>query len=95
MRGGREGVTLAGMDPHESHLLEVKSGVLHTYDGEAHEVHGGAYLSPEGFLATSAELDRLRAHHADSHSNQGVVIVLGAALLGLAAGFWLGRRGDD
>lgn len=79
----------------DSHVLEVKSGVLHTYDGEAHEVQGGAYLSPEGFLATSAELDRLRRHHADFQSNAGPIIVLGAALLGLAAGFWLGRRDDD
>jgi hypothetical protein len=80
----------------DAHVLEVKSGVLHTYDGEAHQVHGGAYLSPEGFLATSAELDRLRAHHAEFHSSKGPVILLGAALLGLAAGFWLGRRsGDD
>ncbi len=86
------GVTCARMDPH---LLEVKSGVLHGWDGEAHEVHGGAYLSPEGVLATSTELSRLREHHAETRSNKGVVIVLGAALLGLAAGFWLGRRPRD
>jgi hypothetical protein len=83
------------MGLHDSHLLEVKSGVLHTFDGETHEVQGGAYLTPEGFLATSAELDRLRAHYAESQSNRGVVLVLGAALLGLAAGYWLGRRRDD
>lgn len=79
----------------EAHVLEVKSGKLETFDGESHEVHGGAYLSPEGFLATSAELDRLRAHHREFHSSKGPVLLLGAALLGLAAGFWLGRRGDD
>jgi hypothetical protein len=77
-----------------SQLLEVKSGVVVTFDGEQHEVHGGAYLSPEGYLAANAELEQLRQREAEGVPG---VVLLGAALLGLAAGYWLGRRGgaDD
>lgn len=79
----------------DTDLLEVKSGVLHTWDGEAHEVLGGAYLPPAAYLTTNSELERLRQHRAAHASMQGPVLVLGAALLGLAAGFWLGRRSSD
>lgn len=80
----------------DSHLLEVKTGVLHTFDGETHEVQGGAYLSPEGYLTTHAELEHMRAQRrAEAESNLVPVVVVGAALLGFAAGFWLGRRHDD
>ncbi|MEW5738796.1 MAG: hypothetical protein AB1938_07705 [Myxococcota bacterium] len=79
----------------EAHLLEVKDGVLNTFDGESHEVHGGAYLSPEGYLVTSAELERLRQHRAEHEKEKWTAIILGATLLGFAAGFWLGRRSDD
>lgn len=77
------------------HLLEVKDGVVHTFDGEEHQVHGGAYLTPEAYLSTSAELDRLRTHHVENNSSKGAVMVIGAALLGLAAGYWLGQRRRD
>ena len=77
-----------------SELLEVKTGVLHSYDGEPHEVEGGAYLSPEAYLRTSNELDKLRQREVESSLTMPA-LVFGAALLGLAAGFWLGRRGDD
>lgn len=75
--------------------VEVKKATLHTWEGATLEVEGGAYLSPEEVLATSTELERLRAHRADALSNKGPAIVLGAALLGLAFGFWLGRRSSD
>lgn len=75
----------------ESELLEVKKGVLHTFDGEPHDVEGGAYLSPEAYLRTLAELDKLRQRHVES-SIATPLLVLGAALLGVAAGYWLGRR---
>lgn len=75
-----------------SHFVEIRSGVLHTYDGEEIEVHGGAYLHPDGLLSTHAELEKLRNKEPPIPS---VPIILGAALLGLAAGFWLGRRSDD
>jgi hypothetical protein len=79
----------------ESHLLEVKDGVLNTFDGESHRVEGGAYLSPEAYLRTSAELERLRAYRAEHEREKWTAVVLGAALLGFAAGFVLGRRNDE
>ncbi len=69
-------------------LIEVATGVVHTPDGEAHEVVGGAYLSPEVYLTTSAELTALREREVAS----AIPLVLGAALIGLTLGFWLGRR---
>lgn len=78
----------------ESQPFEVKKGILHSYDGEPHEVEGGAYLSPEVYLRTTAELDKLRQRHVESSALMPA-LVFGAGLLGLAAGFWLGRRGDD
>ena len=79
------------MDPH---VLEVKSGVLHTFDGETLEVQGGAYLSPEGYLTTNAQLERIRRRQAAGETDLTPALVLRAALVGLAAGFWLGRRSD-
>lgn len=79
----------------ESQLLEVKKGVVQGYDGEPHEVEGGAYLTPEAYLRTTAELEQLRQRKLHDSSNLMPAMVFGAALLGLAAGFWLGRRGDD
>lgn len=76
-------------------LFEVKKGVVHSYDGEPHEVEGGAYLSPEAYLRTSAELEQLRRWKSADSSRTMPALVFSAALLGLAAGFWLGRRGDD
>ena len=62
--------------------------MVHTPDGEAHEVHGGAYLSPEVYLATNAELTSLREREVAST----VPLLLGAALIGLTIGFLIGRR---
>lgn len=78
----------------ETELLEVKKGTLHTFDGEPHEVEGGAYLSPQVYLRTHAELEKLRQRQVES-SLLMPALVLGAGLLGLAAGFWLGRRDDE
>jgi len=74
--------------------VEVKSAVVQTWEGESVEVEGGAYLPPEAFLATSAELDRLREKQQET-SNLVPTLMVGAALFGLAAGYWLGRRDDD
>lgn len=71
-----------------SNLLEVARGTLHTPDGVAHEVQGGAYLTPEVYLATHAELTALRAREVAST----VPLIIGAALVGLTFGFLLGRR---
>jgi hypothetical protein len=68
--------------------IEVATGVLHTPDGESLDVHGGAYLTPEVYLATHAELNALREREIAST----VPLVIGAALLGLGLGFWFGRR---
>jgi hypothetical protein len=75
-------------------LMEVKSAVVQTYEGEQVEVYGGAYLPPETVLATSAELTRLRESKQASSSVMPSLLV-GAAVMGLAVGFWLGRRDDD
>lgn len=77
----------------ESHPLEVKKATVHTWDGEPHEVEGGAYLSPEVWLRTNGELEKLRQRHVESSALMPA-LVLGAGLLGLAAGYWLGRRDD-
>ncbi len=79
----------------DTSVFEVKKGVLHSYDGEAHEVEGGAYLSPEAYLRTAGELESLRRRRLEESSAILVGMVFGSALLGLAAGYWLGRRGDD
>lgn len=79
----------------DSTLLEVKKGVLQSFDGEAHEVEGGAYLSPEAYLRTAGELEALRRRRLDESNSLLLGLVFGSALLGLAAGYWLGRRGED
>lgn len=76
-------------------VLEVKKGVLHSYDGEPHEVEGGAYLSPEAYLRTAAELEQLRERQLVENGKFITGLIFGSALLGLAAGYWLGRRSDD
>jgi hypothetical protein len=73
-------------------LLEVKSGVLHTFDGEAHQVHGGAYLTPEAYLHTTAELEQLRVRREAEASSGVPGLLLGVAVVGLVAGYWLGWR---
>jgi len=77
-----------------SQLLEVKSAVVHTWDGDAVEVHGGAYLPPEAFLTANAELERLRERAAERTNAMGVSLVLGGALLGFALGYQFARRRD-
>ena len=72
-------------------VLEVKTAVVKTWDDEEHEVHGGAYLSPEGYLTSSGDVERLRRQAEGT----AISLVIGAALIGLAAGYWLGRRGGD
>lgn len=76
----------------DSIMFEVKKGVLHSYDGEAHEVEGGAYLSPEVYLSTAAELEKLRQRQLLDSTALIAGLVCGSALLGIAAGFWLGGR---
>lgn len=76
--------------------IEIRDGVVHTFDGEAKQVAGGVYLTPSGYLARANELAELRAFKAETESIRWPVVVVGAALAGLAAGFWLGtRRRDD
>jgi len=74
-----------------SSLIEVATATLHTPDGEAIEVSGGAYLSPEVYLTTHAELEAFRAAEVAS----AVPLLLGVGLIGAAIGFWLGRRDGD
>lgn len=75
-------------------IVEVKNGVLSTFEDEQVEVKGGAYLSPEAWLSTEAELERLRASTAALEERSLLVpsLLAGAALLGAAVGFWFGRR---
>lgn len=81
----------------EEGLVEVAKGTVTTYEGASIEVLGGAYLSPEGVLRTTTELLRLRARAAEVDELPRVlpVVVCTAGLIGLALGYWLGRRGDD
>lgn len=81
-------------DEDQKSLLEVKTGVLNTFEGENYEVHGGVYLAPEAYLRMNSELVRLRERTVES-SVALPVVAIGAALLGLAAGYLLGSRSDD
>lgn len=76
-------------------VVEVKAAQVSTFDGETLEVQGGAYLSPEAWLSHDAELRRLRDEKAQSEVTSMLVpgLVVGAALLGAAVGYWLAR--DD
>lgn len=78
-------------------VVEVDRATVTTWDGESLEVHGGAWLSPEAVLRTTGELERLRRRAFEQDQVPKVIpaLVLGAGLVGLAVGFWLGRRGDD
>lgn len=83
--------------PRHGTVIEVEKATLRTFEGEELEVHGGVYLSPDAFLAESAEKERLKRHEAQLEERSSLVpaLVVGAALLGVAAGFWFGRRDDD
>lgn len=78
-------------------VVEVDHAKLTTYDGDSLEVQGGAWLSPEAVLRTTNELDRLRRRAAEQDAIPKVLpaVLVGAGLVGLAIGFWLGRRDDD
>jgi hypothetical protein len=78
----------------DENVLEVESAIVKTFDGDALEVRGGAYLSPEGVLRTTAELSRLRARVIDQDELPSLlpIIACSAGLAGLVFGYWLGRR---
>lgn len=78
-------------------VLEVDRATVTTYEGESLEVQGGAWLSPEAVLRTTSELERLRRRAIEQDQVPKLIpaLVLGAGLVGLAVGYWLGRRRDD
>ncbi len=78
----------------EENVVEVESAVVRTFDGEALEVRGGAYLTPEAVLRTTAELSRLRARviEQDQLPNLVPIVACSAGLAGVVLGYWLGRR---
>jgi hypothetical protein len=76
-------------------ILEVKSAVLHTFEGETRQVQGGVYLTPEGYLSQSNELATLRRQKREDDSLRWPMVAIGAALLGLAAGYWLAQDSED
>jgi hypothetical protein len=84
---------MLGLAMH-GNIVEVRSAVLNTFEDGKVEVRGGTYLSPEAWLTTEGELERLRAKNAELEEKSLLVpsLVLGAALLGGALGFWLARR---
>lgn len=80
----------------ETNLLEVATGTLTTPDGEKHQIQGGAYLTPEAYLHTQAELERLRQAQVDAAASRALpTLMVGAGIVGFALGFWLARSGDD
>ena len=76
-------------------VVEVKAAQVSTFDGETLDVQGGAYLSPEAWLSHDAELRRLRDEKAQNEVKSMLVpgLVVGAALVGVALGYWFAR--DD
>lgn len=81
--------------PHGS-VIEVERAVVKTFEGDEVEVHGGVYLSPDAYLASTAELQKLKREDAQLEAQSKLVpaLIVGAALLGVAAGYWFGRRDD-
>ncbi len=80
----------------ETNLLEVATGTLTTPDGEQHQIQGGAYLTPEAFLHTQAELEKLRQAQLDAAASRALpMLTIGAGLVGFAIGYWLARDSDD
>jgi hypothetical protein len=80
----------------ELELIEVSSGVVQTPEGESLQVQGGAYLPPDAFLRTHAELARLRQQQADAAASNALpMLVIGASVFGLAIGFWLGAKSSE
>ncbi|MFT3710338.1 MAG: hypothetical protein QM817_22170 [Archangium sp.] len=77
-------------------IVEVRSAVVRTYEGEKLEVEGGAWLSPEAWLSTEAELERLRAKKQDFDKTSMVVptLMVGAAILGAVVGYWIASDDD-
>jgi hypothetical protein len=88
-------VAYCGVAMHADQVLEVDSAVVRTFDGEPHEVHGGAYLTPEAYLRTTAALEQLHQRQLADRASTVPMLVVGAALLGLAAGYWFGGRSDE
>ncbi len=74
-------------------VVEVKEAVLNTFDGDRLEVSGGAYLSPEAYLASETQLQRLLDGQQKVEQRFALLsgLVVGAGILGFVAGFWLGR----
>ncbi len=80
----------------DAEAIEIRDGLVHTFDGEEKQIEGGVYLSPAGYLAQSNELATLRAYKDETQSVRWPLVAVGAALAGVAVGFWLGtRRRDD
>ena len=77
-----------------STVVEVESAVVKPFDGEPVEVHGGVYLSPEAFLSTASELERLRERAAEGDQLPRLlpVVACAAGLAGFAVGYWLANR---
>lgn len=77
-------------------IVEVKDAVVSTFEGEKLEVQGGAYLSPDAWLSTELELERLRAQKQELERKSLLVpgLVIGAALFGAAFGYWFAREDE-
>ena len=77
-------------------LIEVSTAVVKTPEGESLQVSGGAYLPPDVYLRTNAELERLRQKQADAAASNALpMLIVGASVFGLAIGFWLGSKSSE
>jgi hypothetical protein len=77
-------------------LIEVSTGEVKTPEGESLQIHGGAYLPPDVYLRTNAELARLRQKQAEAAASNALpMVIVGASLVGFAVGFWLGSKSDE
>jgi hypothetical protein len=91
---GQRRVRCAMLANHmNTNTIEVKTATLRDFDDEETQVEGGAWLSPEAWLRTNLELERLRERRAES-TVVTLSIVAGGLLAGLAAGYWLASRDD-
>ncbi len=80
----------------EEELVEIASGTFQTPDGQTVQIDGGAYLTPEAYLRTQGELERLRHYRAEVEASRLLpALVFAAGAAGVMLGFWLGRRSTE
>lgn len=72
--------------------VEVKVATLETFEGETKQVEGGVWLPPSEYLRLMGKAERPAP--APPTNNSVFLVGVGAALAGVALGWWLSRDDD-